>query len=74
MIQSMSGKSNGYDNAVTDTVFKTLKTKWIYDMSFADQHEPLSSLFEYIELFYNRKNLHSAVAVQLAPVEFSSPD
>jgi len=64
MIQSMSGKGNGYgyDNAVTVTMFKTLKTELIYGTSFADQQELRISVFEYIELFHNRKHLHLAEA------------
>jgi transposase InsO family protein len=69
MTQSMSGKGNCYDNAVTETVFKTLKTEWIYGTSYADQHELRLSMFEYIELFYNRKRLHSALGY-LAPAAF----
>ena len=69
MTQSMSGKGNCYDNAVTETVFKILKTEWIYGTSFAEQHELRSSLFEYIELFYNRKRLHSALGY-LSPADF----
>ena len=69
MTQSMSGKGNCYDNAVTETVFKTLKTEWIYGTSYANQDELRISLFEYIELFYNRKRLHSALGY-LPPAEF----
>jgi transposase InsO family protein len=36
MIQSMSGKGNCYDNAVTETVIKTLKIEWIYGTNHAD--------------------------------------
>jgi putative transposase len=69
MTQSMSGKGNCYDNAVTETVFKTLKTEWIYGTSYADEHELRLSVFEYIELFYNRKRMHSALGY-LTPAEF----
>ena len=69
MTQSMSGKGNCYDNAVTETVFKTLKTEWIYGTNYASQDELRISLFEYIELFYNRKRLHSALGY-LPPSKF----
>jgi transposase InsO family protein len=70
MIQSMSGKGNCYDNAVIETVFGwALKNDWIYGTIFADQHELRINLFEYIELFYNRNRLHSALGY-LAPAEF----
>ena len=57
----MSGKGNGYDNAVTETVFKTLKTDLIYGTSYGGEPELRISMFEYIELFYNRKQLHSVL-------------
>ena len=69
MLQSMSGKGNCYDNAVTETFFKTLKTEWIYGINYADAQELRISLFEYVELFYNRKRMHSSLGY-LAPAEF----
>ncbi len=69
MIRSMSGKGNCYDNAVTKTIFKTLKTEWIYGTRYRNQHELRQSLFAYIEVFYNRKRMHSALGY-LSPVEF----
>ena len=69
MRQSMSGKGNCYDNAVTETFFKTLKTEWIYGINYADAQELRISLFEYVELFYNRKRMHSSLGY-LAPAEF----
>jgi putative transposase len=54
---------------VTKTVFKTLKIEWIYGTSYANQHELRLSVFEYIELFYNRKRMHSSLGY-LPPAEF----
>ena len=69
MIQSMSGKGNCYDNAVTETFFKTLKTEWIYGKQLPNKQELRQSLFAYIEIFYNRKRTHSALGY-LSPAEF----
>lgn len=69
MIQSMSGKGNCYDNAVTETFFKTLKTEWIYGRKFRNREELQQSLFDYIQIFYNRKRAHSALGY-LAPAEY----
>lgn len=69
MIQSMSGKGNCYDNAVTETFFKTLKIEWVYSRRYQNQEDVRRSLFEYIELFYNRKRAHSALGY-LSPAEF----
>ena len=61
MVQSMSGKGNCYDNAVTETLFKTLKTEWMYGKRYRHQQELRQTLFDYIEVFYNRKRLHSTL-------------
>ena len=61
MVQSMSGKGNCYDNAVTETVFKTLKTEWMYGNRYQNQQELRQTLFAYVEVFYNRKRLHSTL-------------
>ena len=69
MIQSMSGKGNCYDNAVTESFFKTMKSEWIYGKRFRNREELQKSLFEYIQVFYNRKRLHSYLG-NLAPAEY----
>jgi len=51
MIQSMSGKGTCYDNAVTATFFKTLKTEWVYGTRYRNHEEARHSLFEDIEVF-----------------------
>ncbi|MBF0586891.1 IS3 family transposase [Prosthecochloris sp. N3] len=47
----------------------SLKTEWIYGTRYRNQHELRQSLFAYIEVFYNRKRVHSALGY-LSPVEF----
>ena len=65
----MSRKGNLYDNACTESFFATLKKEWIYRKLYKDLDDLDSSLFEYIELFYNRKRMHSSLANQ-APREY----
>jgi putative transposase len=59
MIQSMSRRGNCWDNACAETFFKSLKSEWIYDVNFKHRQEAKNVLFEYIEIFYNRKRSHS---------------
>jgi len=68
-IQSMSGKGNCYDNAITESFFSTLKKELIYLTSFDNREQAANEIFEFIEIFYNRKRLHSALGY-LSPVEF----
>lgn len=68
-IQSMSRKGNCYDNAITETFFHTLKTELVHRTKYRTREEARRSIFEYIEIFYNRKRLHSAIGYN-APVEY----
>jgi len=56
---SMSGKGNCYDNAVVESFFHTLKTEHCAFHLYKVREEAKMSLFEYIEVFYNRKRIHS---------------
>lgn len=69
MIQSMSRKGNCWDNACSESFFKTLKTEWLYDVLFKSRKEAKEKIFEYIEVFYNRKRLHSSLCYD-TPVEY----
>lgn len=68
---SMSRKGNCYDNAVMEAFWSTLKLELIYRRArnFASLTETRAALFDYIEVFYNRQRLHSALAFQ-TPVAF----
>jgi len=59
MVQSMIGKGNCYDNAVTESFFHTLKTELIYWNSYRTRQEAKSSIFSFIEIFCNRRRRHS---------------
>ena len=69
MIQSMSNKGNCYDNAVTESFFHTLKTELVYFAKYDTREKARNSIFEYIEIFYNRERKHSTLGYK-TPVEF----
>lgn len=59
IVQSMSGKGNCYDNAVAESFFNALKTELIKKLVCETRSQVSQSVFEYIEIFYNKKRLHS---------------
>lgn len=67
--QSMSGQGNCYDNAMAESFFKTLKTELIYQNKYQTRAEAKQDIFEYIEVFYNRQRLHSALGYK-TPIEY----
>lgn len=69
ILQSMSGKGNCFDNAITETFFHTLKTELMFDRIFKTREEAKSAIFEYIEIFYNRERRHSSLGY-CSPVDF----
>ena len=58
-VQSMSKKADCWDNAVSESFFKTLKTEWLYHVDLTDLDHAERELFEYIEMFYNNQWLHA---------------
>jgi len=60
-LQSMSSTGNCYDNAITETFLKTLRAELTYHVSFKGRDDARKEIFSYIELFYNRKRLHSSI-------------
>jgi putative transposase len=61
VVVSMSRKGNCWDNAVAESFFSTLKTELIHRRRWTHRLELRSAVFEYIEIFYNRRRLHSSV-------------
>ena len=59
--QSMSRKGNCWDNAVAESFFKTIKSELIYRRTYSNRENAELDVFEYIEIWYNRKRLHSAL-------------
>ena len=67
--QSMSRKGNCWDNSPTESFFHTLKTEHVYFEDFRTREEAKSSIFEYIEVFYNRERRHSTLGYA-SPVRY----
>jgi len=61
IVQSMSGKGNCFDNAISESFFSTLKTELIFFEKYQTRKQAQSSIFEYIEIFYNCKRKHSSL-------------
>jgi transposase InsO family protein len=61
MICSMSGKGDCWDNATMESFWSTLKAELVNHERYATREEARRSIFEYIEIFYNRKRLHSSL-------------
>ncbi len=59
--QSMSRRGNCLDNAPMESFFASLKTEHVHPVRFRTREEAKTAVFEYIEIFYNRQRLHSAV-------------
>jgi transposase InsO family protein len=58
---SMSRKGNCWDNAVAESFFATLKKELIHRRPWRNRLELRQAVFEYIEVFYNRRRLHSSL-------------
>ena len=63
MIPSMSRRGNCWDNAPTESFFHTLKTEHVYHETFETREQARASVFEWIEVFYNRQRIHSSLGV-----------
>jgi putative transposase len=69
LLPSMSAAGNCYDNAAMESFFSTLKTELIHRQQWLTHAEVNLALFDYLEIFYNRQRLHSALDYQ-SPVAF----
>ena len=68
---SMSRAGNCYDNAAMESFWSTLKSELVHRQSFATRAEAHAAIFEYVEVFYNRQRLHSALNY-MSPVDFEN--
>jgi putative transposase len=67
ILPSMSRKGNCYDNAPMESFHSLLKKELVYRKRFKTKAEAREQIFRYIELFYNRKRIHSSI-------DYMSPD
>ncbi len=68
-VQSMSSTGSCYDNAITESFFGTLKRECVHHCHYQSRSAARSSLFSYIEGFYNRQRIHSAIGY-MSPLQF----
>ena len=68
---SMSGKGDCWDNALMESFWASFKTELVYQQEYATREQARISIFEYIEVFYNRKRLHSSLNY-LSPEAFEA--
>jgi len=68
---SMSRTGDCYDNAVVESFFGTLKTELTHHEKYPTRQIAKSALFEYLEVFYNRKRRHSALGYR-SPAEYEA--
>jgi len=68
-VQSMCGKGNCYDNAMIESFFATLKTELVQFETYQTRAEAKQSIFEYIEVYYNRIRTHSSLGYR-SPTQF----
>ena len=61
VIRSMSSKGNCWDNAVAESFFKSLKTELIYGNKLISKEKMELEIFEYIEIWYNKKRRHGTL-------------
>ncbi|MCR8746022.1 IS3 family transposase [Romboutsia lituseburensis] len=72
IVASMSKPGNPYDNAIMESFNKSLKTEMFDNKNtYRTREDAKKAIFEYIELFYNRKRRHSALGY-VSPIEFEN--
>lgn len=69
--QSMSRRANCFDNAVAESFFATLKMELVHPSHFASKEKARTAVFEYVEVFYNQRRLHSYLNY-VSPAQFES--
>ena len=71
MLQSMSHADNPYDNAFMESAFSRFKAELLQDGIFENLEDAQTEIFEYIEMYYNIKRIHSSLNYQ-TPIDYES--
>ena len=71
LVTSMSRKAHGYDNAVMEAFWSSLKNELVHRWRFATRAEARTAIFDYIEGFYNRTRKHSALGYK-SPLDYEA--
>ena len=71
LVQSLSRPRQCWDNAVAESFFATLKTELVYRQSWPTRSAARLAVFEFIEVFYNRRRLHSSLGY-CSPAEYEA--
>lgn len=71
VVPSMSRRGNCYDNAMMESFWSTMKRELVHRCCFATRAQARAAIFEWIEAFYNRTRLHSALNYK-SPVDFET--
>ena len=66
---SMSGVGQCWDNAPVESFFASLKRELVHSERYTSRDEARASIFEYVEVFYNRVRRHSSLGY-VSPAEF----
>jgi transposase InsO family protein len=69
----MGAISSPWDNAVTESLMSTIKSECTDETTFKTREDARLAIFDYIEVFYNRIRMHSALGY-LSPEEFETSD
>jgi len=69
----MSGRGNCYDNAMMESFWRRSRRELIHQQKYTTHEQARQSIFEYIEVFYNRKRLHSSLGY-VSPESFERPE
>jgi putative transposase len=73
VIESNSRKGNCWDNAPMESFFSTIEFELLRQMRFKTKAEAIQEVFIYIEIFYNRQRIHSALGGR-SPAEFEADE
>ena len=69
VLPSMSRRGNCYDNSYVESWFGGFKKEWLYRHDYSTESELKAIVFDYIEVWYNRKRKHSALGY-VSPMQF----